>query len=483
MQNITHPIEYGLTESNRNENLGWYTNWYTNSNMADLISGMLSVGKQTAINLLFFDKESGKGLNNFRSLESNLKWTADIVDSLENQIVYHPILTLSALGNQDFVEHQLNNVLDGIDGIDSNSGKVAQQYGTPKAIIIPVLMNHNHFGVLTIFPESNDQQTKVYYFNPLGINSSYKDEEKLIFKSLKQRYGIHIEITTNDALAWQNDGNQCGPYAIWFVESVVQHLTENCSSMEEILTDHFAIGSRYDSMSNSVEKQKFLSELEGAKALREHQAAYVEGLQPDHFIQLALQFKKMVRCSGDWYENPTIDFTVQKGTHERVDGKYFKHNGVNIEEIDGVDVFEPQESTVKWLESNVKGLELENPRNAFRFDDNNMPFYRKSENIINFDDKQLLYTPLKAIVKKREEVGASTNNNSQLPDIPNYVKPKITVSHQYLSLTKCAKIAVAGVVVICAAALLHKYISKENWQKLASSSASFGGEGPMSGVL
>lgn len=400
MQNaLSHPIIYGLTKSNRDENLGWYTNWYTQHNIVDLMVGMLSVGKSTAVNLGFFDKKSGKGFNNFRSVivenvaVENLSWSADVIDSLQDQIVYHPILRLSAEGNQDSIKRQLNKALDGIDGIDSSGGEVNQHYGTPKAIIIPVLMNDNHFGALTIFPKSNTGQAKVYYFNSLGVGHGYKNTEESIFRSLEQRYVSGVEIKNNGSLAWQNDSNQCGPYVIWFVESVVQHLTEKCSSMEEILADRFAIGSKYDSMEDTVEKRGFLVELEGAKELRKYQANYVKGLQSAHFIYFALQFEEMVKENVDWHKQSNILFTVRKNTNEHIDEK---------------------------------------------------------------------------------------RSNYKLTDITT----KSPTPHQYSMLTKCAKIAVAGVVVICAAALLHKYIGKENWQKLASSIGSIRGEGgPLSGVL
>jgi hypothetical protein len=131
-----------------------------------------------------YDKEKKVGFSKFK-LEDN-KWIpTEKVESLEGRIVYHPILTVSTKSTAE-VETIFENVLDWID---------QHENGLPSVIIIPILMNTSHFGTLAIKPHQTEEGLKyeVYYFNSLGtLNPSYeayREEENLIFKFLKKRYG------------------------------------------------------------------------------------------------------------------------------------------------------------------------------------------------------------------------------------------------------------------------------------------------------
>jgi hypothetical protein len=167
-----------------------------------------------------YDKASGKGLNNFRQDPENGRWQADIVSSLDNKIVYHPILTIST-SNASFIEAKLNEVLGEIDGLGNTKN------GTPKLIIIPILVHNNHFATIAIAPRQKQARmgnvvstdtplARVFYFDPKG--TEYAGEESTTIRTyLKARYNISQYPDSQEGdQVWQQDCSQCGPYSVWF---------------------------------------------------------------------------------------------------------------------------------------------------------------------------------------------------------------------------------------------------------------------------
>ncbi|MFN8912105.1 MAG: hypothetical protein ACK5V4_04980 [Alphaproteobacteria bacterium] len=262
--------------------------WYDNPDMSDLMFAMLSRNdtyKNRSLCLHMYDKRSLKGISNIE-LDAENKWKpTELVTTLQDKILYHPILTVSTKDPKR-IKCMLDNILDGIDFINGDNG-------TPACIIIPVLMHYNHFGTVVIKPKQNKKETEIYYFDPLGTLDGYADEERQIFGYLKQRYGISDKsIVHNSKENWQTDGNQCGPYAIWFVQEIADLVLENRLNRN-------AIEERF----KQIWKWGVGEEEKTALDVRSNHADWLNDLNTNFTIPLFLSFKKAVLDKAEWHEN------------------------------------------------------------------------------------------------------------------------------------------------------------------------------------
>ncbi|MCE2993155.1 MAG: hypothetical protein LW826_03025 [Candidatus Jidaibacter sp.] len=311
--------------------------WYDNPDMSDLMFAMLSKKdkyKNRSLCLHMYDKRSLKGISNIE-LDAENKWKpTELVTTLQDKILYHPILTVSTTDPQR-IKCMFDNILDGIDFVNGDNG-------TPACIIIPVLMHYNHFGTVVIKPNQNKQETEIYYFDPLGTLADYADEERQIFGYLNQRYGINDKsIVHNSKEHWQTDGNQCGPYSIWFVQEIADLVLENRLNRNAIEERFKQIWKWGD------EKGK-----ETALKVRAKHARSLQGFNTNFTIPLFLSFKKAVLDNAEWHEN--IDELRFENAnpyiiHKRAAGKKLEIEREELRDVAGIDAFEAQEETQALL--------------------------------------------------------------------------------------------------------------------------------------
>jgi hypothetical protein len=343
--------------------------WYDNPDISDFMFATFALeDRQTAhpsLCLHTYDKASGKGLDKFE-LGSDGKWKAkELVESLAGRVLYHPIFTVSTTDKVK-IENMFNHILDGIDGVKGNNG-------TPAVIIIPILMHKNHFGTLAIKPATSGQKAEVYYFNSLGTMAGYANEEKPIFDYMKKRYGINdSNIVTNNTQRWQTDGNQCGPYSIWFVREIAVMVYRgelNKASITKLLQDIWHMG-----VDNTKGKEK-------AVKVRENQARILDGLNTNVSVPIFLGFKLNAKRNSKWYEKwDELSFDnpiLQKPWEQQ---KALFNNKVEIRDCAGIDAFELQEETQGLVLTHLQELQsievnLKVPYNNENKLQNSFPFY------------------------------------------------------------------------------------------------------------
>lgn len=307
--------------------------WYDNPDISDLMFAMLSMNddyNNRAICLHTYDKVSGKGVSKVALAKDNQWQPTELVASLEKKIAYHPILTVSTKDDK-MVRCMFDNILDGIDGVNGANGM-------PACIVVPVLMHYNHFGTMVIKPSKNKSDTEVYYFNPLGTLSGYADEERLMFSYMRARYGItDKQIVHNSNEQWQTDGNQCGPYAICFVEQIADLVLENKLNKE-------AIEERFKKVWKwGVDNQE---NTKTALDIRSNHADLLNNLNTNFTIPLFLSFKMAVLNNPKWHENiAELRFANPELQKEWRQQKHLKINYVELRDCAGVDTFEAQEET------------------------------------------------------------------------------------------------------------------------------------------
>lgn len=322
--------------------------WYDNPDISCLMFALLSLASSRFSKisqcLHTYDRIAKKGLNGFQ-LRDNDKWRAtELVEDLTNRIVYHPIVTITVnipfepynvtnLNPKDvkYVDSILSKILNGIDGINGDNG-------VPAAIIIPILMQKDHFGTMVIKPAQKGQKPEVYYFNSLGTNhADYKYDEKLYFNFVEKRYGVELNKTLicNSEERWQTDGNQCGPFSIWFV-GVICNLIEknnlNAESVKEVFHNIWKMG-----VGHNEEK---------VQEVRNSQAKLLQGCGTNFSTSLFLQFKSAIRSDSKWHDlwdNTEFDNLVPKKPWEQQ--KTLMNNGKEVIDVEGIDAFELQKET------------------------------------------------------------------------------------------------------------------------------------------
>ncbi|MDF3047383.1 MAG: hypothetical protein K0R73_501 [Candidatus Midichloriaceae bacterium] len=326
------------------------TRWYDNPDISDFMFAMFSLDNSpydgVCIHTLNAQKKAG--LNKF-SLKANGKWYPEkLVESLNGRIVYHPILTASTT-DKDEIKEILEKALEGIDRGENG-------IGAPSVIIIPILMHTTHFGTLAIQPpQGSSLKYHAYYFNPLGTlvekqepsiydtevpPPSYEDEENLIFSFLRKRYGEeNIVLTHNDQERWQIDGDQCGPFAIWFVEEIAKLATNNKLTLEtarDLLSNRWEMG---------VTKDDDFQIIEGpankCTQVRAAQAALLQGLTTNFSTWLFIQVKQALK--EDLKDVISYEFTNLSLQEEwNKEPAKIEYNGKWVRDLWGIDLYELQ---------------------------------------------------------------------------------------------------------------------------------------------
>lgn len=326
------------------------TRWYDNPDISDFMFAMFGVLNSTikppSLCLHTYDKASKKGLSKF-NLNNNGWQATELVEDLSNRIVYHPILTVSTT-DPAHIKRMFDGILDGIDGVNGSNG-------VPSVIIIPILMHKNHFGTIAIKPAKDRKKTEVYYFNSLGTMNSYRDEEVPIYDFMKKRYGIG-EIVSNTQ-KWQVDDNQCGPYAIWFVQQITKLVVEdnlNACAIRELFTQIWHMG-----VGNLIYEGKAIE-------VRTNHIEILEGLNTNFSTSIFLDFKVAVKRNPKWYEDSSLTFKnldlqnsrsvtnqINKILYSGGDEVKFR-----VRDCEGVDAFELQSKTQQKLLTCLAELHL-----------------------------------------------------------------------------------------------------------------------------
>lgn len=309
--------------------------WYDNPDISDFMFAMFgrhnSSLKHPSLCLHTYDKASKKGLNRFELRDGKWKPT-ELVEDLSDRIIYHPILTVSTTDPAN-IKTMLDAILNGIDGVNGSNG-------VPSVIIIPILMHKDHFGTIAIKPAKDGQKAAVYYFNSLGTMSGYSNEEAPIFEFMKNRYGLGA-VVSNSKEQWQTDGNQCGPYTIWFVQQISRLVAEgnlNTNAVGELLAAIWKMG-----IDNEVGKTK-------ATQVRAEHAGILEGLNTNFSTSIFLDFRLTIKRNPKWYENhDSLSFENLALQDPWDSQKTLYSNQKEVRDCGGVDAFELQEGTQKKL--------------------------------------------------------------------------------------------------------------------------------------
>jgi len=352
MHNKQGPIEHIVLDVSEQEKA---TRWYDNPDISDFMFALFSRNESPydGVCLHTYDKEKKVGFNRFKLKEN--KWIPEEkVESLEGRIVYHPILTVSTKSKAE-VKAIFENVLDGID---------KNENGLPSVIIIPILMNTSHFGTLAIKPyKAEDELIKyeVYYFNSLGtLNPSYEaysKEEKLIFKFLKKRYGEkNTTLVHNNTERWQIDGNQCGPYAIWFVKKIAKLVRDGnltIKNADTLFRNRWEMGVFVDVDNNFTKHGE-----EHCKQVRNDQAKLLEGLTTNFSPALFIQVKHALQHEiQDLSSYVFTNLCLQKPWNNsqkkiEIDDKW-------VRDLWGIDLFELQNEFKELIIEYLKTKDLD----------------------------------------------------------------------------------------------------------------------------